>query len=136
VNNVGELGNGRENEVSPTPTAVLVEPGGSPLDGVTRISAGPELNPHTCAVLEDGTARCWGNGPLGDGTESARSTPVAVLEAVDGSPLTGVTQIGAGGDHTCALVEGTIRCWGGNFGGQLGDGTDESRVTPVAIELG
>jgi alpha-tubulin suppressor-like RCC1 family protein len=43
-------------------------------------------------------------------------------------------QIAAGAFHTCArVVDGTVRCWGENFYGQLGDGTTTDRATPVAI---
>jgi hypothetical protein len=86
---------------------------------------------HTCAVLSDGTIRCWGsnqNGQLGDGTTTARLTPVPVVG------VTGATGIDAGVDHTCArLADGTVRCWGGNQYGQLGDGTTTSRLIPVRV---
>ncbi|MBX3210109.1 MAG: hypothetical protein KF764_34075 [Labilithrix sp.] len=52
-------------------------------------------------------------------------------------PLLGsvvVKELAAGGDHTCALVEGgTVRCWGKNEDGQLGDGTRVSTLDPVAV---
>ena len=40
----------------------------------------------------------------------------------------------AGGFHNCArLNDGTVRCWGDNFDGQLGDGGSTDRLTPVAV---
>jgi alpha-tubulin suppressor-like RCC1 family protein len=49
------------------------------LTGAVQISSGDN---HTCALLADGTARCWGNngvGQLGDGTTTNRTSPVAVF---------------------------------------------------------
>jgi alpha-tubulin suppressor-like RCC1 family protein len=48
--------------------------------------------------------------------------------------LANVTQIGAGDDHTCALLsDGTVSCWGWNMFGQLGDGTNGDRMAPAVI---
>jgi prepilin-type N-terminal cleavage/methylation domain-containing protein len=95
----------------------------------TQISAGGS---HSCAVLTDGTAMCWGYnnyGQLGDGTTTDRFTPVDV------SGLTsGVASISAGDYHSCALLnDGTVKCWGGNNYGQLGDGSTTNRSTPVDV---
>ena len=77
-------------------------------------------------------AKCWGNnsgGQLGDGTTTLR------LTAVDAAGLTsGVTAISAGGYHTCALTATqTLKCWGSNSDGQLGDGSRINRLVPVDI---
>jgi len=48
--------------------------------------------------------------------------------------LPGVTAISGFGEHTCALVAGgTLRCWGVNANGQLGDGTTTDQLNPVAV---
>ena len=86
---------------------------------------------HTCALLTDGTVRCWGDnshGALGDGTTTGRLTPIQV------TGITNATQIIAGTDHTCALLtDGTVRCWGDNWNGELGDGTTTERLTPIQV---
>ena len=86
----------------------------------------------TCALLSDGTVRCWGRnleGQLGGGTTAdASSTPVVVPGLKD------VTAISLGGYFGCALLsDGTVRCWGQNTAGQLGDGTQTSSATPVPV---
>ncbi len=93
------------------------------------ISAGTD---HTCAVLED-AVYCWGNndnGELGDGTTTARSVPTAVTTSgvLDG---TTVTAVSAGDNHTCAIADGGVFCWGQNDYGELGNGTSAQSAVPV-----
>lgn len=46
-----------------------------------------------------------------------------------------VLSISAGGGHTCAVLsDKTIKCWGWNYSGQLGDGTYENSLTPVKVK--
>ncbi len=117
---------------------VTVLAGNAPLDGVRALAAGYE---HTCAVKFDGTALCWGSnefGQLGPGAdELCQDQPCRLTATVvmDGdAPLAGVRAMVAGYGHTCALLEtGSVRCWGRNDAGQLGDGTMEPRAGPVAV---
>jgi alpha-tubulin suppressor-like RCC1 family protein len=85
----------------------------------------------TCAVLADGSVRCWGangQGELGLGTRSSDERPSRV------SALEGVEQICLASAHGCALTkEKKILCWGSNAFGQLGDGTKERRPAPTPV---
>jgi alpha-tubulin suppressor-like RCC1 family protein len=121
-NSQGQLGDGTTTERL-SPVSVIG------LAGAVAISAG--LNRTTCALLADGTARCWGEnfmGPIGDGTTDDRHAPVPVRG------LTNAVAIGQGGLHTCALLaDGTARCWGFNDSGQLGDGSLATRLTAVPV---
>lgn len=52
----------------------------------------------------------------------------------DASVCLTVTQVSAGGYHTCAIMsDGTLWCWGRNDAGQLGDGTTTPRLFPVRV---
>ena len=86
---------------------------------------------HGCALLSNGTAKCWGAdtyGQLGINSTSSHSTPVTV------SGLAGATSISAGGNHTAAtLATGSLRAWGLNTSGQVGDGTTTNRLTPRGV---
>lgn len=86
---------------------------------------------HSCALIVDGTVRCWGwngNGQLGDGTTTDRSAPTR-------ANLTSATAVTAGWDHTCAMTSASgVVCWGNNDFGQLGDGTAGTpRLAPASV---
>ncbi len=123
ANGSGQLGDGSTEQWRPTAGDV---PG---LTDVVRLSA---LQSHICAVTRAGAARCWGRnwyGQLGDGSTTSRSTPVDVVGLA-----ANVLEVHAGESHTCAvLATGAVKCWGGNTGGQLGDGTTTMRLTPVDV---
>ena len=97
--------------------------------GVVALAAGDR---HTCALTGAGGLKCWGGnffGDLGDGTQFSRVAPVDVVGL-----KTGAAAVTAGGDHTCALTNaGGVKCWGFNGVGQLGDGTEFNRLTPVHV---
>lgn len=86
---------------------------------------------HVCAWTDTGAAKCWGQntrGQLGDGSTSARSTPVSVGAAA------GVTDMAAGDSHTCAIWSGAAWCWGYNNEGQLGNATLTNQSSPLAVK--
>ncbi|MFI2611224.1 RCC1 domain-containing protein [Kitasatospora sp. NPDC018619] len=124
-NDHGQLGNGGGPDSS---VPVRVE-------GLSRIVAVAAGLHHSLALREDGSVWAWGynaSGQLGDGTNATR--PLA-------APVTGlgdVSRIAAGAGHNLALVGtpgpgATVKAWGYNATGQLGDNTTINRFTPVAI---
>ena len=101
-NDQGQLGFGEISEKSVEPRQVRGLAGPA-----AELALGAD---HSCARLVSGAVQCWGDntgGVLGDGSESASATPVAMLGVTD------VVRVGAGAYQTCALSKsGRITCFG------------------------
>jgi alpha-tubulin suppressor-like RCC1 family protein len=91
---------------------------------------------HTCGVANGISVRCWGRndkGQLGNGTTDQFGDNPLPRDALGAG--SGITDVAAGGDHSCLLGfgGGGIRCWGGNFLGQLGTGDTVDRLQPADV---
>ncbi|MDO9087214.1 MAG: hypothetical protein Q7U53_13490 [Anaerolineaceae bacterium] len=102
-------------------------------ENAREIIAGSE---HTCAITDTNGVKCWGlnrNGQLGNNDDKSSSIPITVYGFTDDGE-DGAT-ISAGNRHTCVITSsGAIKCWGDNWDGQLGNGTNgyESKI-PVDV---
>ena len=119
------MGNGGTSDATtPTPTSSL----GTGRTAVAISSGGS----HTCAILDDGSVSCWGNGGngrLGNGGTSDEFTPTPTSSL--GTGRTAVA-ISSGRFHTCAILDdGSVSCWGFGFDGQLGNGGISMTTTPT-----
>ena len=90
---------------------------------------------HSCAILDDDSAVCWGDneyGQIGDDTTTDRLTPTAI--SFPGG--IGVATISAGRVHSCAVVmNGSTYCWGAHHLGQLGNGLGVDSDIPMYVNL-
>jgi alpha-tubulin suppressor-like RCC1 family protein len=130
----GVLGYGSCQDVSDATVAGIVNVGGL----TVQIAAGQS---HTCALLLDGSVRCWGSGisgALGYGNieDIGDNEAPAVAGAVDlPEPA---TQLVAGAEFTCALLSsGAVQCWGNGLFGRLGYGHTQSigdDETPASVQ--
>lgn len=95
------------------------------------VSSGLE---HSCAIMDNGMVKCWGRGfygQIGNGRNLDYSVPTQVAGITLENP---VTQIAVGNNFTCALLQDhTVKCWGKNEHGQLGDGTQHNANLPVTV---
>ena len=122
ANRYGTLGDGTiTSRATPAPVHDLGGP-------ATTLAVGFH---HACAVV-GGAVRCWGrndDGQVGGGAGPDQPTPRTIAGLA--RPAVGLA---GGGTHTCALLDdGSVWCWGGNRNGQLGDGTNVSRLAPGAV---
>src|SRR5262249_10579336 len=93
----------------------------------------------------DGSVQCWGqneSGQLGNGTTAASAVPVPVPGITDAVAVTGngvaPSSTGCSGctNFECArLADGTVRCWGANPDGELGNGTTSLTPTPMPVAV-
>ncbi len=122
-NFVGQLGDGT---LTNRPNAMNVTGFAS---GVASVSTGGS---HSCALTAMGSVSCWGqnlSGQLGNPDNTIFTTPVAVAGL-----SSGVSEISLGFNFSCARAnDATVRCWGANGTGSLGDGQFSSRVTPASV---
>lgn len=95
------------------------------------LAAGDE---HTCAILDNGSVKCWGVGnfgQLGLGATDNRgdaANEMANLPTVSLGAGRTAKAITAGFQHTCAILDnGSVKCWGGSLDGALGLGTTRFR---------
>jgi alpha-tubulin suppressor-like RCC1 family protein len=125
-NREGKLGDGTDSDMRLVPRPVA---GGLLFKGVST------LGHHTCGVSTEQQAWCWGFNNYGQvGVQSSFPFRVASPVRVPG----GITFSSIGGglaaSHTCGLTPGgAAYCWGGNYSGQLGDGTTTSRSNPRTV---
>ena len=107
---------------------------------------------HTCALLDNASVKCWGRGSagqlgqgnnnnLGDGANEMGDN----IPSIDLGTGRTATAISTGGFQTCALLDNaSVKCWGYNNYGQLGqgntnnlgDGANEMGDNLPSIDLG
>src|SRR4051812_19566416 len=126
IGSSGQLGTGNAQTIGDTETPASIPP----VDlgaGRTAVAISAGSN-HTCAILDNGKLRCWGyggQGALGYGNtdwigDTELPSSVGYVSLGAGRTVVG---IGTGDNHTCAILDnGTLRCWGNGFAGQLGFG--------------
>lgn len=124
----GRLGNGgTSSSASPQLTDSLGEN-----RSAKSISSGLH---HTCAILDNGSTLCWGDGSkgqLGNGSLASSSSPAPI--AAIPSAFKPVA-LASGDEHTCAMLsKGSVVCWGSGLNGFLGSGSTSDQLTPEAVE--
>ena len=128
----GRLGYGNVNTIGDNETPA----------GQANVSIGPNRTAtavtggggHTCAILDNGKVRCWGDngaGQLGYANTAGQpaigdnETPVSAGYVDLGNGRT-ATAIAAGLVHTCAILDNEkVRCWGSGDDGRLGYGNED-----------
>jgi alpha-tubulin suppressor-like RCC1 family protein len=132
-NSYGELGDGNA-VLSPNRGGASTSHSSIPVTVVgitTAVAVTASDGYHSCALLQSGSVKCWGDnisGQLGNGTRTTAKTPVTV------TGITTAVGVSSGDFHTCAVLgDRSISCWGLNYSGQLGDGTGWDSDIPVRV---
>lgn len=128
LNNHGQLGNGTTKNDSSL--IMVTKPVG--VTSWTDVSCGAL---HSIALGNDGNVYVWGydsQGQLADSALTDKLSPTMV-NLPGGITATAVSA----SNNTCVVIgsNDTVYCWGKNGNGQLGNGTQTDRVTPVAANL-
>ncbi len=108
-NRFGQIGSAQLVEATPVPVPLPTL--------VRRVAVGGDA---ACALLDDGSVRCWGVG-------------FDRMLSFGPSLFGEVSQLVVGGKHACVVASGVIWCWGDNQSGQLGIGSRTSQPQPVRV---
>jgi alpha-tubulin suppressor-like RCC1 family protein len=88
---------------------------------------------HTCAITSVGAVKCGGyngNGQLGNGGNAWGNYAFVDVVGIN----SGAIKLTSTPFNTCALMSnGTMKCWGANQSGQLGDGSLTPSNIPVDV---
>lgn len=119
----GQVGNGKPGAPVMQPVRVIAR-------GATHVAAGPA---YSCAIV-GGALYCWGRvsdraAKNGAGAEPARAGRPARIIA------RGVTGVSIGGAHACAVVNGSLQCWGQNNHNQIGRAAQASELDRPATVI-
>jgi alpha-tubulin suppressor-like RCC1 family protein len=118
----GELG---PHPASSTPVRLPGSPAASRVAAAMGASTNASAHPYGC-VLRGGRAACWGG--------AIRAVRAAGASEAELEPAFRATTLATGSDHVCVLDgRGYAYCGGGNYFGQLGDGTRTDRATLVGV---
>jgi alpha-tubulin suppressor-like RCC1 family protein len=133
----GQLGDGLDTDTK-IPVQVsfanLTIPGGVTVDQVGATDGNSFSGSGSCMLLSNGTAYCWGNSALGDGTGTSRNTPTT---AVNFAALAGdkPVELRTGFQQHCVrTMANDLWCWGRNKAGALGNG-NTSGGTALRVAL-
>jgi alpha-tubulin suppressor-like RCC1 family protein len=114
ANNVGQMGDTTANTIA-TPTAY----NGGEVGALSFITS------HLCMVTLGGNVKCWGLDQNGNAAVTPPANPYAIRTPTtvlgsDGMPLANCTKVATGNDHSCALCDGNVTCWGQDAIGATG----------------
>jgi len=98
----------------------------------------------TCAILDDHSLKCWGSnarGQLGNGTSGAGTNVMVPGAPVNLGAGRTALAVATGNGSTCAILDDhSLRCWGGNTFGNLGNGTSgagaDTNLPGAPVNLG
>ena len=124
----GRLGNGSSQLYASSSLPVDVV---NMKSGVATVAAGGE---RTCALSTAGAVQCWGRWKPGRRLSDADPAEATATPLEVAGLATNVRALAVGQSHACAIVgSGSVKCWGWNERGQLGNGATTDAETPVDV---
>ncbi|MEC9071278.1 MAG: hypothetical protein VX938_02825, partial [Myxococcota bacterium] len=134
----GQLGNGKQQYDQATPQRVLkVYDPPQALSGIVTMDSNAY---GSCAIDADGQTHCWAATKYFGGDLSINTLYTAsgtILDSDGVTPLQGLVSLAQGKYGGCGVMEdGTVRCWGTNKWGSLGNGTDGNGLSLPVVVLG
>ncbi|MDC3282031.1 hypothetical protein OAV46_03230 [Euryarchaeota archaeon] len=91
---------------------------------------------HRCAIMNNGSIQCWGQNNAGQVGIGSTGYAVTTPQLVNIGENVSAVGISAGRFHTCVLLnDSSVKCWGYNGDGQLGDNSTNNSLIPVDVLL-